>query len=138
MGKITLRIRTPGHERADMQADMVVMRCLTGSMGILPGHQAHTAVLDHGIMRVVNGGEESRLAVFGGVAEVRGDVLTILTSGAERVEDIDRAKAEAEKERIERSARERIDDIEIQHDQVLLRRALMRIEAAEGRYGGEG
>ena len=57
-------------------------------------------------------------------------MLTILTNGAEWPSDIDRARAVHDREHARRRLQERIDDIEIRDDQVLLRRALVRIEVS--------
>ena len=86
-----MRIVTPNEIKFDENVDMIIMRCTTGDMGILPGHEPHSAVLDHGEVRILDDGNERRLAVSGGIAEVRNNVLTILTSLAEWPEDIDRA-----------------------------------------------
>ena len=128
--KVRLRIITPDEIKFDENVDMIVMRCATGDMGILPGHEPLSAALTYGILRILSGGEERRLAVFGGLAEVQNNVITILTNLAEWPEDIDRARALADVEHAERRLKERVDDIEIQDDQVLLRRALVRIEVS--------
>ncbi|MCL1848236.1 MAG: ATP synthase F1 subunit epsilon [Clostridiales bacterium] len=128
--KIRLLVITPHEQKADEQADMVIMHCTNGYSGILPGHDARSFLLDYGVLRIFDNGEERRIAVFGGVAEIREDVLTILTTGAELPEEINLARAESERERIERRMQENIDDIDIQRDQVLLRRSLVQIEVS--------
>ena len=86
--------------KAELTADMVIMRCITGDWGVLPGHEPRMAVLEggrgpragdggeFGLLRVVTGDEETRFRVYGGIAEVRGraaddgdadDVLTVVT-----------------------------------------------------------
>jgi len=136
--KVRLRIVTPEQIKVDEDIDMIIMRCTTGDMGVLPGHEARSAALRYGILRIFNGGVERRIAVYGGLAVVRDDVLTILTSDAEWPEDVDRVRAEADREHAERRLRERADDIEIQHDQILLRRALVQIEVSSFNYTDEG
>ena len=126
--KIHLRIITPIGIKADEQVDMVILRCVGGDMGVLPEHEALSAVLDIGALRIINDGAERRLAVFGGLAEVQDDVLTVLTSVAEWPEDIDLALAEEERARFLQRIQETEDATEIQHDQLLLRRSLVRIE----------
>jgi len=128
--KVHLRIVTPEEVKVDEKADMVIMRCTTGDMGILPGHESRSAVLDYGVLRILDGNDERRLAVFGGLAEVKNDVVTVLTNIAERPEDINRALAEEDREKAERRLESAEDDIEIQSSQVLLRRSLVRIEVS--------
>jgi F-type H+-transporting ATPase subunit epsilon len=134
--KLRLRIVTPEEIKFDENVDMVIMRCTTGDMGILHGHEPRSAVLSYGALRILNGGNERRLAVFGGLAEVQNNLLTILTNLAEWPDEIDRARAELDFERAERHMRERIGDLEIQSDQVQLRRAMVRIEVSSYVFTG--
>ena len=128
--KIHLRIITPEKIKADEYVDMVIMRCITGDLGVLPGHEPYSVVLDYGALRILNSGIERRIAVFGGFAEIRDNVLTILTGSAEWPEDIDRALAEADRDRMQRHLLESQIDTDIQRDQALLRRSLVLIEVS--------
>ena len=128
--KVQIRFVTPEEVKVDEKADMIIMRCTTGDMGILPGHESRSAVLDYGVLRILDGNNERRLAVFGGIAEVKKDVITILTSVAERPEDINRALAEEDRAKAIRRLESAEDDIEIRSSQVLLRRSLVRIEVS--------
>jgi len=127
--KFRLRIITPALIKVDEDVERVIMRCTTGAMGILAGHETRSAALIAGILRILNNEVERRIVVYGGLAMMENDVLTILTNGTEWPEDIDLARAEAEREQAERRVLEREDDLELKHDQLLLRRALVRIEA---------
>jgi len=128
--KVHLRIITPEEIKVDEKTDMVIMRCTTGDMGILPGREACSVILDLGVLRILDGSSERKIAIFGGIAEMQKDVLTILTNDAEWPEDIDRARAEADREEAERRLESAVEDMEIQSHQVLLRRSLVRIEVS--------
>jgi len=128
--KIRLRIVTPEKVKADEPADMVIMRCTSGDMGVLPEHEPHSAVLNYAPLRIRGGGYERHIAVYGGLAIIEDDVLTILTDDAQWPEEIDLAQAKADRERAEQRLREKEDDRELQNDQVLLRRALVQIEVS--------
>ena len=128
--KIRLRIVTPAKVKVDEPADMIIMRCTSGDMGVLPGHEPRSAVLDYAPLRIRGGGYERHIAVYGGLAVIENDVLTILTDDAEWPEEIDLAQARADRERAEQRLRDREDDMELQYDQVLLRRALVQIEVS--------
>ena len=136
--KLRLRIITPEQIKVDEDVDMVIMRCTTGNMGVLPGHEAYSAALKNGVLRILDGGTERRIAIYGGFASTQNSVLTILTNGAEWPEDVDRTRVEADREHAERRLRERTDDIDIQHDQVLLRRALVQMEICSNPPTSEG
>jgi len=128
--KVRLRIVTPTETKFDEDVDMIIMRCMNGDMGIMYGHDARSAALDYGIMRILDNGGERRLAVLGGIAEIKDNLLTVLTNDAEWPEDIDRAQAEADREHAERSLETQAGDIEIQRSQILLRRSLVQIEVS--------
>jgi len=128
--KLHLRVATPDRIKFDRDADMVIMRCITGDMGILPKHEACSAILDYGVLRILNDDQEHRMAVFGGIAQVRDDLVTILANDAQWPEDIDLSIAEAERDRTARRLQEGADDLELQKEQVQMRRTLVQIEVS--------
>jgi len=128
--KLHLRIATPDNIKYDEDAEMVIMRCITGDMGILADHEATSAILDYGILRIFNDDEERRMAVFGGIAQVGDNNVSILANDAQWPEDIDMAFVTAERERLERRCQESADDLTIQRDQVIMRRTLVQMEVS--------
>jgi len=128
--KLHLRITTPENVKYDEEAEMVIMRCITGDMGIMADHEATSAILDYGVLRILNNDEERRMAVFGGIAQVGDNKVTILANDAQWPEDIDMAFVEAERDRIARRTQESEDDLVIQRDQVLMRRTLVQMEVS--------
>jgi len=128
--KFNLRIATPDNVKYDEDTEMVIMRCITGDMGILADHEPTSAILDYGILRIFNDEEERRMAVFGGIAQIGENNVTILANDAQWPEDIDMAFVEAERDRMERRSKESLDDLQIQKDQVLMRRTLVQMEVS--------
>jgi len=128
--KIHLKMITPTEVKVDLAVDMIIMRCTNGDMGVLPGHEPRSAELCYGILRILDEGDERIIAVYGGLAVIQNDVVTVLTTGAEWPEEIDAARAKEDREHMEQRIREKTDDIEIQNDQLLLRRALVQIEVS--------
>ena len=128
--KLRLRIVTPENVKYDEDAEMVIFRCISGDMGIMADHEATSAILDYGVLRIINEEEERRMAVFGGIAQVGDNKVTILVNDAQWPEDIDIAFVEAERERMERRIQESVDDLQIQKDQILMRRTLVQIEVS--------
>lgn len=128
--KLHLKVATPDCIKFDNDADMVIMRCITGDMGIMPKHEACSAVLDYGILRIVDDGSEKRMAVFGGMAQVKDDMVTIIANDAQWPEDIDLEQAESLRDSTSRLITEHSEDVEIQKEQVTLRRALVQIEVS--------
>jgi F-type H+-transporting ATPase subunit epsilon len=126
--KVRLRVVTPRGVKIEEEADMIVMRCIDGDMGVLPGHAPVSAALGDGILRVVDGGAEQKIAVFGGFAVIENDTVNIATSIAQRPGEIDLDRAETDREQMLLLMQEKASDIEMQRYQLLLRRALVRIE----------
>jgi F-type H+-transporting ATPase subunit epsilon len=141
--RLRLRIITRESVKFDEECDMVIMRCVTGDMGILPRHAACSAVLDYGAMRIIDGKNERKIAVFKGVAQIKDDIITVLTSEAQFPEDIDRARAETDLDIFTRRVREEEDDLEMLKHQAKLRRTFVRLEVSSypllnpGEKGGE-
>ena len=77
-------------------ADMVILRCLTGDMGILPGRRACSAILGEGILRVLGDETERKIAVLGGVFHFENDILTLITQKALLPGEIDIVAVEAQ------------------------------------------
>jgi len=128
--KLNLRIATPDNVKYDEEAEMVIMRWITGDMGVLADHEATSAILDYGVLRIINDGEERRMAVFGGIAQIGDNKVTILANDAQWPEDIDMAFVEAERDRMARRSQESRDDLALQRDQVVMRRTLVQMEVS--------
>ena len=61
-----------------------------GDFGVLAGHAPMVTTLRPGILTVSGAGDDQKIVVLGGFAEVSAEGLTVLADVAEAVEDIDR------------------------------------------------
>ena len=115
--------------------EMVIAPGSEGEMGILPRHAPLITSLEEGVMRVKRaGGGEEVLAIHGGFMEVLPDHVTVLADAAERADEIDLARAEEARQRAEELMKQRREDkVDYVHAEVMLRRSLVRLKAAEGR-----
>ena len=127
--KFRLRIYTPDEVKVDEYVGMVIMRCTTGAMGIMAGHESRSAVLDYGVVRIIKNKIEYGIAVFGGIAEMRDNVLTILTSEAKTADDFTVDETEAAL-RAAKDSRDHRTDLEIAQDQITIRRSLVQLEVS--------
>jgi len=82
-------------------ADIVIVPGEYGEMGILPNHAPLLSTLQFGILKVRLQGEEEDFAISGGIIEIQPEIITVLADSAENVEEIDVARAEAAKRRVE-------------------------------------
>ncbi|HOV27249.1 MAG TPA: hypothetical protein PLF27_10645 [Sedimentibacter sp.] len=128
--KITINITTPRGLKFVEKADMVVMRCIDGDLGVLYGHAPLSAILGDGILRIFNDGFVKKLALFGGVAEIGKNIVNIFSTIAQKPEEIDLERAEADRQELEALFRDKAEEHKIQSSLVLLHRALVRIEVS--------
>jgi len=72
------------------EVDQVDVPGAEGDFGVLAGHAPLIALIRPGIMTVTAAGEQTKLVVLGGFAEVGPDGLTVLADVATSVGDVDR------------------------------------------------
>jgi F-type H+-transporting ATPase subunit epsilon len=113
--------------------DAVIAPGIEGQLGILPHHAPLMTTLIPGELVVKKGGQELPLAITGGFIEVRPDRIIILADAAERVEEIDVARAEEAKRRAEERLKEGGPDVDLLRAEAALRRSLVRLEIAARR-----
>src|SRR3990172_11307858 len=85
--------------------DEVVAPGTEGEFAVLPQHAAFITTLMPGELRIIKGSEEEAMAITGGFFEVYNDRIVVLADAAERVEEIDVARAEAARRRAEETLR---------------------------------
>jgi F-type H+-transporting ATPase subunit epsilon len=78
------------------EVDQVDVPGSEGDFGVLAGHAPLIALLRPGLMTVYAGGEQTKLVVLGGFAEVGPDGLTVLADVATSLEDLDRTVLQAQ------------------------------------------
>jgi F-type H+-transporting ATPase subunit epsilon len=120
-------IVTPNGPVLDAEATMLSTKAISGELGILPGHISMVAPLDITNVRVKQGESVSKLAISGGILEVRPDAVTILAQAAEKADKIDLERALKARERAEKRLAEKGDGLDIHRAEVALRRAINRI-----------
>lgn len=99
---LLLRVLTPQSELYDETVSQATAEGTLGQFGVLPDHVGFLTSLEPGLLsfRTPAGGEE-RLAVKGGYAEVRDNVMTVLADDALPLERIDATTARSDLERAE-------------------------------------
>ena len=120
--------------------DEVVAPGAEGEFAVLPHHAPFLTSLVPGELRIIKGGAEEAMAITGGFFEVRNDRVVILADAAERIEEIDVARAEEARRRAETALLERREVADLVQTEASLRRALARLRVAEkrGRRGRPG
>ena len=108
--KLTFSLVAPERELFHGLVDQVVAPGEDGDFGVLPGHAPLMSTLRPGAIRVLDGGSERKIFVYGGFADVTPDGLTILAEEAMDVAEIDSAKVAADLKNAEEDFRDAKDD----------------------------
>ena len=113
------------------EADMVSLPGEDGQISILPEHSPLLTVLKYGIIRVQFAEDEKVFAVFGGLAEIQPQLVTVLADAAESLNEINEQKVEEAKRQAERKLKKKRrftadEELEIWD---ALRRSNVRLEA---------
>jgi F-type H+-transporting ATPase subunit epsilon len=135
---LTLSIVTP--ERTTLERNDVarlVVPSTDGQITILPSHAALMASLAIGEMIAYLPEGMEPIAIHGGFIQVVNDEVSVLADAAERIEEIDEARAEAARDR----ARSRLEggapidqgSLDLLRAQLALQRALIRLKVKRHR-----
>jgi F-type H+-transporting ATPase subunit epsilon len=135
-----LRLELVTAERVVLQedADMIIAPAADGQVGILPHHAPFLTTLRPGELRVRQGGTEQELVVTGGFMEVLNDKVTILADAAERIEEIDVARAEEARRNAADALANRQAGVDTAAAELAMRRAVVRLSIARRRRVGGG
>lgn len=99
---IQLKVITPLELVLDENVDELVAPGELGEFGILPGHVPFVSTLNPGELRYKQGSSEKVLIIDGGLADIKDDVVNILTDTAQNPSDIDVVAAQKEVESLEK------------------------------------
>jgi F-type H+-transporting ATPase subunit epsilon len=127
---LQLQIVSADRSLVNEQVDEVEIPGADGYFGVLPGHTPLLALLSAGELWYRQGQEKHYLAIAFGFAEVLPDRVTILAQVAERADEIDVARAEAARKRVEQRMTAPPPDIDWERARVALMKALVRLQVA--------
>jgi F-type H+-transporting ATPase subunit epsilon len=129
--RLTLDIVTPDRPIVHEQIDEIQLPGVDGAFGVRPRHAPLLASLQPGELWYRKGEEKVYLSIEFGVAEVLPDRVTVLATLAERPEEIDVAKAEAERKDAEERLRHTVSLEDAERARVAMMSSIMRLRVAE-------
>ena len=131
MTAFPLRIVTPDGLEFEGLAEELIVRTVTGDLGILAGHISCVAPLGMGTAIIVIDGQKRYAACIGGMVSVMDGAVTLVPTTFEWAEDIDVRRVEASHERAKAVlGNQNATDTEIRLAEARLKRALVRKSAA--------
>ena len=132
MSTLRLEIVTPERKLYEEDVNMIVVKGVSGELGILPHHIPLVTPLKIAPVKAKKGNTDEWIAVHGGFMEVRKDKVVILAEAAELGKDIDLMRARQAKERAERRLAEKAADLDYKRAELAFQRALSRLSAGGG------
>lgn len=122
-----LKIVTPDGLAFDGLAEELVVRTISGDLGIMARHVDCVAPLGMGEAMIVVDGQKKYAACIGGMVSVINGAVTLVPTTFEWAEEIDVARAEASEKRAQAVlANKSATDTELKLAKARLRRALVR------------
>ena len=80
--KLLVRIVLPSETFLEVETSQVNIPGTEGAFGVLPGHVKLNSIIKIGITSIFNNGLETRYYIHGGVAQITGDEVNIVTEYA--------------------------------------------------------
>ena len=131
MTPFSLKIVTPDGLEFDGQVEQLIVRTVTGDMGILAGHMSCVAPLGMGVATIVTDGQKRYAACIGGMVSVVDGKVTLVPTTFEWSDEIDIRRVEVSQDRAKAVlSNNTATDTEIRLAEARLKRALVRKSAA--------
>ena len=129
-GRLQCVVVTPERRLFDEVVEFVALPLYDGELGVLPGRAPLIGRLGYGELRTRTAGQTRRYFVDGGFAQVRDDVVTVLTGRAIPADKVDTSAASQELEQAQ-ARRASTDAEQDEKARAIARaRAQLRIAAA--------
>jgi F-type H+-transporting ATPase subunit epsilon len=128
---LTLDIVTPDKAIVHDDVDEVQLPGWEGALGIRPGHTPLLAMLKPGELWYRKGQEKTYFVLDFGMAEVLPDKVTVLVRLADKPEDIDIAKQEADRQAAENELHKATSIEDSERARIAMLTAMMKLRAAE-------
>ena len=138
MAVMKLEIITAEKQLFSGEAEQVIAPGHAGELGILAHHAPLLTSLKAGELIVINGHESEYFVIVGGFMEVLANHVTVLADAAERVYEIDEARAQAAIARAQERITGQEDTVDLERALRSLRRGQIRVETARKRRLGHG
>ncbi len=119
------------HERVvfDENVEELYTKTTDGEMGILKNHVPVMAALDIGVTKAIKDGEPIFFTTMGGVFQYKDDEALILTTTAERGDEIDVARAKDALNRAKARLADSEAEIDAKRAEAAIARAMTRLKA---------
>lgn len=133
MMPFNLKIVTPDGLFFDGQAEQLIVRTITGDIGIMARHMNYLSPLGMGRAVVITEGKHRTAACIGGMVSVMNGEVTLMPTTFEWAEDIDIERAERSYAKASKIVEENASDTDVKLAKAKLSRAMVRKGVAKYR-----
>ena len=133
MMPFNLKIVTPDGLFFDGQAEQLIVRTITGDIGIMARHMNYLSPLGMGRAVVITNGQRRTAACIGGMVSVMNGEVTLMPTTFEWAEDIDIERAERSYAKASKIVEENRSDTDVRLAKAKLSRAMVRKGVAKYR-----
>ena len=133
MMPFNLKIVTPDGLFFDGQAEQLIVRTITGDIGIMARHMNYLSPLGMGRAVVITEGKRRTAACIGGMVSVMNGDVTLMPTTFEWAEDIDIERAERSYAKASKIVEENASDTDVKLAKAKLSRAMVRKGVAKYR-----
>lgn len=132
MASFSLKILACDRLFFEGECDKLIFPAYDGDVEILANHEQLTAQIAIGELRYVATGvsDWQKAVVSGGIVTVDNNVVTVIVYSAEKLEEIDAARARAAKEKAEAELKEKQSGIDRRISSDSLNRAVQRLRSS--------
>jgi F-type H+-transporting ATPase subunit epsilon len=132
---LKLQIVTPEGIAYSQDVEMVTLPGIEGQLGILPDHMPIMTQMVPGEMIVHHSGRDELFAVGGGLVEITGDHVSIVTDMALAADKIDEARVEEARQRAAARLNEKLSAEEIAATNAAMARSLAQLSVKRRQRG---
>lgn len=127
---LNVNVITPSKTIWNAPSSQVILPTTTGQIGILSGHVALVTFIKIGVMKIRYQNTWIPIFVKAGLAEIEGDLVTVLVNDAERGDRIDPEMAHTDLEKAQEQLNQAQNSLEKVRAQLFLKQARARDTAA--------
>jgi F-type H+-transporting ATPase subunit epsilon len=132
--KLNFEITTPERVVYSDAVDEVILPTPQGEIGILPHHIPLVSLVSAGEIRIKKGGETIHMATSGGFVQIQPKKIVVLADTAEHAEEIDEARAEEARKKVQALLKEkRVDAAGFAALSAKIEKELARLKVAKRR-----
>lgn len=129
--KLEVRVITPDKIIYEGMADSLVIPGKDGYFGVLPNHAPMISALDIGELKIRNDFQEYYYAIDGGFCEIKENKVIIITSSAQRADEIDDNTVLASLQEAKKRLNSKLESKELLQLQIVIRKASVLLEVSK-------